>query len=229
MPLPASAPTTYHDWAHSTRAHRVTRPASPPVRARPSPPRTCPPSLLRPVVTLLRFDLHELPPAARGQEPVCVCVGQGLQPQGGRGAPADALSRLLEQRSSNHGAPAGTPPSLAARKRKRCMCVEARSCGTLGPKLTPDCPCCCAGRLRTQPLRLDIKVRALAAARVQGRTLITPVGCAHTDMHLPYGYGGGGQRLRVGTPAACAAHVQKQFVQRTDRVKGVDVHPTEPW
>ena len=94
-----------------------------------------------------------------------------------------------------------------------------------------------------QPLRLDIKVCALAYALGQSPERV----CVHLEGSLL-------QLLLLGLVdwSACGApkhfsvlflsshavqhcklsgcgSLQRRFSQRSDRVKGVDLHPTEPW
>ena len=90
--------------------------------------------------------------------------------------------------------------------------------------------------LRSQPLRLDIKVRTNEKKEKRGDcscfsfsfslsifsnaflsrfSLLTPNQISPlSDHHLP---------------SLSPTKQQKRFSQRTDRVKGVDLHPTEPW
>ena len=65
----------------------------------------------------------------------------------------------------------------------------------------------------TQPLRLDIKVRFFTLSVVKSE-------CAHIVVH---------PSLSKIKKRCVFATVQRVFSQRSERVKGIDIHPTEPW
>jgi hypothetical protein len=84
--------------------------------------------------------------------------------------------------------------------------------------------------LRLQPLRLDIKVRMDLKKERRGVGLCFLFSLLFSFFNASLFFSRSPIKLLpIFLFLPLPTHQQKRFSQRTDRVKGVDLHPTEPW
>jgi len=84
--------------------------------------------------------------------------------------------------------------------------------------------------LRLQPLRLDIKVRMDLKKERRGVGLCFLFSLLFRFFNASLFFSRSPIKLLpIFLFLPLPTHQQKRFSQRTDRVKGVDLHPTEPW